>query len=42
MSLHEVGSGSVGAMNMPNYYERYLEVLPFVQHDNQVGCLVIE
>jgi len=40
--LHEVGSGYVGAMNVTNYFERNLEVAPFVRHDTQMGCRVIE
>jgi len=40
--LHEVSSGSVCAMNMPNYYERNVEVARYVRHDNQMGCPVIK
>ena len=29
-------------MNVPNYYERNLEVARFVRHDNQMGCYVVE
>jgi len=39
--LHKISTGSDCAMNVPNYYERKLELAGFVQHDNQVGCLVI-
>jgi len=38
--LHDVGRGSVSAMNAANYYERNLEVVCFVRHDDPMGCLV--
>jgi len=41
MFLHEVGSNSVCAMNVPNYYGRNPEIAGFVRHDNQMGSLVI-